>query len=469
MTDRSERRPQAAVYVRVSLVGGRDRESVRYQTETEQEERCRAYASAKGYDVLEVAVDSDVSGGHWERDGLDRVLGLAESGRIDALIVYRLSRLGRGLKRVVETAERLEAAGVVVISVNEGFDRSTPAGRMMFNLLASFDEYERALRGEYWAGSQRRASERGVLLARTPFGYRRSDDGLLEPDPETAPVVAELFARRAGGQTIESLCRWLDDAAPRPDGKRWQTSRVSQSLRLRVYLGEITRDGRTQHGTHPPLVDAATFGRVTTMVVRRASASKDHDFLLSGLARCATCGGAMSGQARAGANRDTPAYRCRRLGPDGSCDGPALMIASRLEPYVLGMWRERMATRRAEAEDGGGPAAQLAVAQREADLADQEVRAYLTNLSLKQSLGGDEWQLGLDARLAAREATRGALGRLRDAAAASDLGLTVADIEADPEILREALRGEIAKVVVRRGRGAPADRISVEFVDGTLA
>jgi hypothetical protein len=238
---------------------------------------------------------------------------------------------------------------------------------------------------------------------------------------------------------------------------------VSQALRLRTYLGEITRDGQTWTGTHEPLVDEATFAAAGGTVVRRSSASADHDFVLSGLARCGTCGGAMTGQARAGAKRDTPAYRCRKYGLHSVCDAPALMIAARLEQHVLELWRARMELRAARGHGQDDAAGRLAAAGEAARQADDDVRGWLRDVDMRRMLGDADWRMALEARIAERDAATKQLEQARAQVGHAQLELSVEDVEADPELLRAALRSEVAAVRVRRGRGLPADRVTVEW------
>lgn len=464
-------RPRAAVYVRVSAVGRRDRESARYQTELEQEERCRAYAAAKGYDVETVASDVDVTGARWDRAGLDLVLQLARDRKVSAVIVFRLSRLGRGVRGVLATVDELDQAGVTLLSVSEGVDLSTAQGRLFFNLLASFDEYERELRGEYWAGVKERASARGVLLARTPFGYSRhesgSEAGRLFPDPVLGPVMQTVFSRRAAGETIESLCEHLDDVAPRSGGRLWGTSRLSQALKNRVYLGEIDHDGQVFPGAHEPLVDAATWRLVQSTVALRKNRSTEHDFVLAGIARCASCGGAMTGQARANGKEGSAAYRCKRDRSREPCGAPPLILAGRLEPYVVGLWRDRMNARKADGRSRDTRADEAARLEALWAGADEEVRAWSQDLALRGALGRERWRDELDGLIRQRDALRGDADRALDGVAGGVFDVPLSMVENDPGLLRLALRSEVTAVLVARGRGAVEDRVVVDFADGT--
>ena len=83
------------------------------------------------------------SGGRWDRPELHRLLDHLREG--DTLVVWKLDRLSRSLKDVLHIMERIAAAGAGFRSLTEDVDTTTPAGRMMMQMVASFAEFERAM------------------------------------------------------------------------------------------------------------------------------------------------------------------------------------------------------------------------------------------------------------------------------------------------------------------------------------
>ncbi len=79
----------------------------------------------------------------------------------DVLIVWKLDRLGRSLRHLVNVGEQLAARGVELVSLTEGIDTTTPAGRMLFGLLAVLAEFERDLIRERVAAGVAAARENG--------------------------------------------------------------------------------------------------------------------------------------------------------------------------------------------------------------------------------------------------------------------------------------------------------------------
>ena len=83
------------------------------------------------------------SGGRWDRPQLQRLLDQLREG--DIVVVWKLDRLSRSLRDVLILMEQLEEAGAGFRSLTEAIDTTTPAGRMMMQMVGAFAEFERAM------------------------------------------------------------------------------------------------------------------------------------------------------------------------------------------------------------------------------------------------------------------------------------------------------------------------------------
>jgi DNA invertase Pin-like site-specific DNA recombinase len=135
-----DRAEKLALLLRVSSEEQRDRETIEIQREFLQE-YCRLY----GLEVVQIYADDGVSGTIplRERPEGRRLLEDAKEGKFSTLLVYRLDRLGRSLLVIVDAHDRLQAFGVALKSATEPIYTSNPSGRLIFQMLASFAEYER--------------------------------------------------------------------------------------------------------------------------------------------------------------------------------------------------------------------------------------------------------------------------------------------------------------------------------------
>jgi DNA invertase Pin-like site-specific DNA recombinase len=107
-----------------------------------------------------------VSGASKSKDGLEEALKYARDG--DTLVVWKLDRLGRTVKGLVELVEGIQARGVQFKSVTDGIDTSTTAGRFFFHVMAALAEMERELIRERTKAGLSAARARGRLGGRKP-------------------------------------------------------------------------------------------------------------------------------------------------------------------------------------------------------------------------------------------------------------------------------------------------------------
>ena len=126
---------RAAIYARVSTLD---------QEPENQLQELRRYVEARGWTGTEF-VDRGVSGAKDRRHALDALLKDAKRRRFDVLVCWRLDRLGRNLRHLVTLLEDLHAVGVSFVSLGEGIDCTTPAGKLQLHILAALAEFEREL------------------------------------------------------------------------------------------------------------------------------------------------------------------------------------------------------------------------------------------------------------------------------------------------------------------------------------
>ena len=147
---------KAAIYARVSTLD---------QEPENQLRELRQYVEARGWTAQEY-VDHGVSGAKDRRPALDRLVRDAMRRRLDVLICWRLDRLGRNLKHLVTLLEELQSMGVSFVSLGEGIDCTTPAGKLQLHILAALAEFERARIAERVKAGLARAKARGQRLGR---------------------------------------------------------------------------------------------------------------------------------------------------------------------------------------------------------------------------------------------------------------------------------------------------------------
>ena len=183
---------RAAIYARVSTLD---------QEPENQLSELRRYVTARGWTATEF-VDRGVSGSRDRRPALDAVLTDIKRRRFDVLVCWRLDRLGRSLKHLVTLLDELQVLGVAFVSLAEGIDATTPAGKLQMHILAAIAEFERARIAERVQAGLARAKKQGKKLGRPERTV---------PEAVLAPVrgLSIREAARRLGVSRSTAHRWL--------------------------------------------------------------------------------------------------------------------------------------------------------------------------------------------------------------------------------------------------------------------
>jgi DNA invertase Pin-like site-specific DNA recombinase len=189
---------KAAIYARVSTLE---------QNCDNQLLELRRYVEARGWTGTEF-VDRGVSGSKDRRPALDALLTDAKRRRFDVLVCWRLDRLGRNLRHLVTMLEELQHVGVAFVSMGEGIDCTTPAGKLQLHILAALAEFERErIRERVMAGLQR-ARTQGKRLgrpqARVPIERLQAVAGLSADAAAERLGVSRSTVKRWRGQVQQS-------------------------------------------------------------------------------------------------------------------------------------------------------------------------------------------------------------------------------------------------------------------------
>jgi DNA invertase Pin-like site-specific DNA recombinase len=143
---------------------------------------------------------ADVASGKTEsRSGLDRVRELLRDG--DVLVVWRLDRLGRSLKHLIEVMSELEKQKIGFQSLQESIDTTTPGGKLIFHMFGALAEFERNLVSERTKAGLEAARARGRRGGRPK-----------KLDAQQRELAIDLYKQKKHG--IDEICRLLGISKP---------------------------------------------------------------------------------------------------------------------------------------------------------------------------------------------------------------------------------------------------------------
>jgi DNA invertase Pin-like site-specific DNA recombinase len=193
---------RVALYARVSTANGQ-------QDPEMQLRELREFADRRGWQIVEVYVDH-VTGSKDSRPALNRLMSDAKQRRIDSVLVWKLDRFGRSLRHLVNALAELEAVGVAFVSLRDNLDLTTPAGRLMFQIIGAMAEFERALIQERVKAGLRNARAKGKKLGRPRVWVSESKVGAMRASGASWRTIArELAVRghRYGSSGSREVCQ----------------------------------------------------------------------------------------------------------------------------------------------------------------------------------------------------------------------------------------------------------------------
>lgn len=311
---------RAAIYTRLS----RNRTGDRSDSTTRQEAECRKLAEARGWQVVAVEVDDDLSAySGRRRPGYQSLIDRAEAGLIDAIVAWHPDRLHRRPVELEAFIDVVEATGIEVATVQSGrVDLTTPSGRMHARQLGIIARYESEHRSERTRLAHEALARDGKWKGGPrPYGYQPvPGEGTMDVDPHEAEVVAEAARRVLSGEKLHTITRDLNDRnEPTARGTAWTPTTMRSIL-----LSPTTRGRRVSKGEDvgpalwPAILDDRTATRVRAVLTappKRGRVARVA-LLTAGRCTCGECGRPMTSARRTRkGDKATPGpriYRCLR-------------------------------------------------------------------------------------------------------------------------------------------------------------
>ncbi|WP_172651408.1 recombinase family protein [Rhodococcus opacus] len=440
----------AVIYVRVSKDDKGTSRSV-----GEQEKECRLACERRGWRVVEVLEDNDLSASRYARKGrpgYETLLDdLIPSGTLDYIVTWEQSRIARDDVKFGFFQRQCEKHGVAIHIASTG--QTLDPDDMAPKILAIFD-------AEVSAQTSRRVrralldnAENGKPHGKLPYGYVKDENGSWQVDPVAAAEVRDMVAAVLDGATLYGLGR-----------KYHRPARSIRSMLLSpAYAGILVQNGKAYQGSWPPILDVDTSDRVRTVLMnplrRKTSTGPKAAHLLTGIGTCGKCQKPL----RYARPKDRPAtYRC----PDGHVSRKATVVEDAVEQRLFDYFADQIFSRRLfYADDRDAVAA--------ADRA-RELRQRLDGYVLKaaqgkisdESLELMEATLGPQIEQAREEAQQMTVPVLRKFAGVTDPrevwdDLTLAE---QRDVIRETLLVSIPVAITRDTKGVNPRSLGAESV-----
>lgn len=376
----------AAIYARISS----DREGTQAGV-GRQVEDCKVLAERRGWPVVEVYVDDDVSAFSGRvRPAYERMVEDITAGRVDAVVVWHHDRLHRRPKELEEFIELCDRAKLTQLaSVSGDVDLSSPDALLTLRIMAAVASKESADKSRRIRRKHQELAQAGLPSGggARPFGYEADKVTVL---PGEAAVIREVAARLLAGDSLGSIARDLDERQVRTStGKVWKTSMLRRTITSARISGQRENRGEIVGPAVWPAIitpEQTTQLRALFADPARKQNRAPRRYLLAGLLRCGRCGEVMVSRPRAGGAR---AYICRKDPGFPGC-GHMYVTADPVESLIAEAVLYRLdSPELAAALTAGddGPDSDLQAALE----ADDEQLKVLARLHANNEIGLSEW------------------------------------------------------------------------------
>ncbi|MBM3244339.1 MAG: recombinase family protein [Candidatus Omnitrophica bacterium] len=263
---------KCAVYIRVST----EEQAKEGYSLAAQTDKIVEYIKNKGWIYSEVYCDDGYTASNRRRPALQKMLDDAAAKQFEAVLVYRIDRLSRNLKDLIEIVEELANNGAGFKSITELIDTTTPEGRLMFHQFGSFAQYERELIAQRTALGLEKRLKLGLWPSGVaPFGYTLKDGRLqiAEKEAKVVRLMFDLYLNKNYG--VVNIARYLNDLNIKTRrGNKWRFTVVYHILTNPAYIGVNVRGGERVTGAHKPIIREEVFNKIKEIFPTRKAKTR---------------------------------------------------------------------------------------------------------------------------------------------------------------------------------------------------
>lgn len=350
---------RVAAYARVST----DSDEQLSSYEAQVDFYTRYIQSKPEWEFVSVYTDEGVTGTNTKkRDGFNRMIEDALSGKIDLILTKSISRFARNTVDSLTTIRRLKEKGIEVYFEKENIYTLDAKGEVMLTIMSSLAQEEsRSISENVTWGKRKSMADGKFSLAYKRFlGYRKGPDGLPEIVEEEAKIIRKIYDLFLAGHTVRAIASQLTrEGIPTPSGKvQWSVSTIMSILQNEKYKGDallqktytvdfLSKTIKKNNGeipqyyiqnSHPAIIDPDTFELVQNEIKRR-SPRRRHLHKNSPFTAKIICGecGAYYGRKvwHSGTKYRSYIWRCnRKYDTDTPCGTPNLREDEIKEAFV---------------------------------------------------------------------------------------------------------------------------------------
>jgi len=288
---------------------------------SQQEEMLKKYCEEHNYEIVKIYSDKGISGKDIKgRPAMKQLLMDATKKDFDLVMSWKLSRISRSVKDVLEIFDTFERNNIKYKSLTENFETETPSGRMVFQIMAVVNEMERNQISDNVSGAMSYLASQGYYLGGcAPLGYdlksnhsgdrRTSSLVINEQEAMTIRLIFDLYTKGWGYKRIANHINAMGMKSKK--GHHLAISTIRDILTNPIYVGLLRynnytnwskkrRKGKNPNpiivkGIHEPIISEEVWEKALVRMKGDKKAVKKHNgfYPLTGILKCPECGASM--------------------------------------------------------------------------------------------------------------------------------------------------------------------------------
>ncbi|QNQ45179.1 recombinase family protein [Staphylococcus warneri] len=300
---------KVAIYTRVSS----QEQAIHGYSIHEQRKKLVSYCEINDWNEYEVYTDAGISGGSLKRPALQKLLDSLD--KFDLVLVYKLDRLTRNVRDLLEMLETFESKNVSFKSATEVFNTTTAIGKLFITIVGAMAEWERETIRERSLFGSRAAVESGKYIREEPFFYDNVD-GKLVPN-EHVKYINYIVDKFKEGLSANEIARLLNGKKKPPKIKNWNRQTIIRLMKNPVLRGHTKYGDMFIKHTHEPVLNEDDYYKIIDKIENRTHKSKTkHHAIFRGVLICPQCHSKLHLYAGTIKPKNGKAYTVRRY----TCD-----------------------------------------------------------------------------------------------------------------------------------------------------
>lgn len=305
----------------------------RYSCDKQKEESiegqlrdCYAYAKSKNITVIGEYIDKAYSAKTDNRPSFQQMIADSMKRRFEVIIMWKTDRFARNKEEAAINRAKFKRNGVKILYAKEEIPEG-PAGILIEGVLDSFAEFYSADLSEKVTRGMKESALKGKSLgSKPPFGYQLNESNQYILNPETVPLVKQIFEMYIQGNSTAEICRIMNNLKIKTAyGNKFGKSSLIKMLHNEMYIGTYKRMGVTIENGVPAIIEPEKFQKVQEILKVNAKHSqkfhKDRaDYILSGKLYCGICESQMNGHSGTGKSGTKHYYYTCKGKKEKHCD-----------------------------------------------------------------------------------------------------------------------------------------------------